>query len=56
MDHTGEMVLRDFDGKGFNLAGPYGSDPASDRRQREPADAIEEASHGQGFRFITSFT
>lgn len=54
VDHVGEMALGDFDGKGFDLAGPYRSDPASDRRQWKPANAIEEASHGQCFHFPTA--
>ena len=47
MDHVGKMVLRDLDGKGFDLAGPHGRDPVPDRSQGEAADAIEEAPHSE---------
>ncbi len=49
MDHVGKAVFCDFDGEGFDLAGPQGRDPVPDRRQREAADAIEEAPHGEHF-------
>ena len=45
MEHIGEAVLCDLDGKGFNLAGPHGRDPIPNRRQGEAANPIEEAPH-----------
>jgi len=45
MDHVGEVVLGNFDGEGFDLAGPQRLYTSPDRRQGKPADAIEEASH-----------
>ena len=47
MEHLGEMVLCDFDGKGFDLTGPQGFDPVPDRRQGEAADPVEQAPHGE---------
>ena len=41
MEHIGEVVLCDPDGKGFDLAGPYRDDPIADRRQRKAADSIK---------------
>ena len=49
MNHVGEVVFRDFDGEGFNLAGPHRRDPIADRREGKPANAIEEASHSKHF-------
>ncbi len=41
------MVLCDFYGECFDLAGPNWCDAILDRCQREAADPIEEAAHGQ---------
>ena len=44
MEHVGEMVFCDLNGKGFDLAGPEGCNSRPDCRQREAADPIEEAA------------
>ena len=46
MDHVGETQLCHLNGKGFDLAGPYRRDATANRRQRESADTVEQAAHG----------
>ena len=45
MDHVGKALFCDFNGKGFDLAGPDGNDPVPDCRKREASNAIEETAH-----------
>lgn len=47
MEHIGESQFRDFNGKGFDLAGPQRPDAVADCRQREAPDPIKEAPHRQ---------
>ena len=47
MNHVGEVRFRDFDGERLDLRSPHGCDPVSHRRQREAADAVEQAAHRQ---------
>ncbi len=51
VEHIGEVFFRHLDGERLDLAGPDGGDAVAHRRQREPADPIEEGAHGQRFFF-----
>ena len=46
MDHAGKAQLCHLNGKGFNLRRPYRRDAVADRSQRESADTVEQAAHG----------
>ena len=46
MDHAGKAPLCHLNGKGFNLRRPYRRDAAANRSQRESADTVEQAAHG----------
>ncbi|MDE6997076.1 MAG: hypothetical protein K2P04_04245 [Oscillospiraceae bacterium] len=52
MNHARETVFCNFDGEGFDLAGPQWRDPIADRRQRKTADPIEQASHCEHFHLL----
>ena len=47
MNHVWEVCFCDFDGERLDLRSPHGCDPVSHRRQREAADAVEQAAHRQ---------
>ena len=47
MNHVGEVCHGHFDWERFDLRRPYRRDPVSHRRQREAADAVEQAAHRQ---------
>ena len=55
MNHVGKMQLCYSHGKGFDLAGPEGFDPKLRCRQREAADPIEQAAHGQFIVFLIRY-
>ena len=46
MEHIGKMVLRDLDGKSFDFAGPQRDDAVPHGGQREAANAVKQAAHG----------
>ena len=46
MDHAGKAQLCHLNGKCFDLRRPYRRDAVADRSQRESADTVEQAAHG----------
>ena len=49
MEHPREVVFRDLNGEGLNLAGPQWGDPLPYGGQRKAADTVKQASKRNHF-------
>ena len=49
MERLREMMFRDLNGEGLNLAGPQWGDPLPYGGQRKAADAVKQASERNHF-------
>ena len=56
MDHTWKALLRDLNGKGFNLRSPHRRNAAANGSQRKTTDAVKQASHSEPAHFDTACT
>lgn len=56
MDHAWEALLRDLNGKGFNLRSPHRRNAAANGSQRKTTDAVKQASHSEPAHFDTACT
>ena len=56
MDHALEALLRDLNGKGFNLRSPHRRNAAANGSQRKTTDAVKQASHSEPAHFDTACT